>query len=101
VLVHPSGKFLYGSNRGHNTLAVFQIDQATGKLKSVEHESTQGEIPRNFSIEPTGQFLIAANQNSNSLVLFKINPQTGALDGAASPLKVPIPVCVRYRRISA
>jgi 6-phosphogluconolactonase len=99
VVVHPSGRFLYGSNRGHNTIAVFQIDAATGKLKPVEHESTQGQIPRNFAIDPTGQYLIAANQNSNSIVLFRINQQTGALDPAGTPISTPIPVCVRYLRL--
>ncbi|MBI2686740.1 MAG: lactonase family protein [Acidobacteria bacterium] len=96
VVAHPNGRFVYGSNRGHNTIAVFQVDTATGKLKSVEHKSTQGAIPRNFAIDPTGQFLIAANQNSDSLVLFRINQSTGALDPAGPPVKAPVPVCVRY-----
>jgi len=96
VVAHPNGRFLYGSNRGHNTIAVFQIDQATGKLKSIEHKSTQGAVPRNFAIDPTGQFLIAANQNSNTIVLFRINQQTGALDAVGAPIPAPMPVCVRY-----
>jgi 6-phosphogluconolactonase len=99
VVAHPNGRFLYGSNRGHNTIAVFRIDQATGKLKSVEHKSTQGQIPRNFAIDPTGQFLIAANQNSNTIVLFRINQQTGALDAVGAPVPAPVPVCVRYLQL--
>jgi 6-phosphogluconolactonase len=100
VVSHPNGRFLYGSNRGHNTIAVFQVDSSTGKLKTVEHESTQGQIPRNFAIDPTGQFLIAANQNSNTIVLFRINQSTGALDPVGSPIAAPVPVCVRYLRMA-
>lgn len=99
VVAHPNGRFVYGSNRGHNTIAVFQVDLATGKLKSVEHKSTQGAVPRNFAIDPTGQFLIAANQNSDSLVLFRINQGSGALEQIGSPIKAPVPVCVRYTRL--
>ena len=99
VVAHPNGRFLYGSNRGHNTLAVFQVDAASGKLKTVEHKSTQGEIPRNFAIDPTGQFLIAANQNSNTIVLFRINQTSGALEQIGSPIAAPSPVCVRYLRM--
>ena len=99
VVAHPSGRFVYGSNRGHNTIAVFQVDLATGKLKTVEHKSTQGGVPRNFAIDPTGQFLIAANQNTDSLVLFRINQMSGALDQVGDPIKAPVPVCVRYLRL--
>ncbi len=99
VVAHPSGRFLYGSNRGHNTIAVFQIDQNTGKLTTVEHKSTKGEIPRNFAIDPTGQFLIAANQNSSTIVNFRINPASGALEQVGEPHAAPFPVCVRYLRM--
>ena len=99
VVAHPNGRFLYGSNRGHNTIAVFQIDGATGKLTKVENKSTQGEVPRNFAIDPTGQFLIAANQNSNTIVLFRINQTSGALEQAGAPLAAPAPVCVRFLKI--
>lgn len=99
VVAHSNGRFVYGSNRGHNTIAVFQVDAATGKLKTVEHKSTQGEVPRNFAIDPTGQFLIAANQNSNTIVLFRINQASGALDQVGAPLKAPSPVCIRYVKL--
>ena len=99
VVAHPNGKFVYGSNRGHNTIAVFQVDAATGKLKTVEHKSTQGAVPRNFSIDPTGQFLIAANQNTDTIVLFRINQTSGALEQVGAPVKAPVPVCVRYLKI--
>ncbi|MBL8241798.1 MAG: lactonase family protein [Bryobacterales bacterium] len=99
VVAHSNGRFVYGSNRGHNTIAVFQVDAATGKLTTVEHKSTQGEIPRNFAIDPTGQYLIAANQNTHSIVLFRINQISGALEQVGAPIKAPSPVCVRYVKL--
>ncbi|MBM3840376.1 MAG: lactonase family protein [Verrucomicrobia bacterium] len=96
VQVHPSGKFLYGSNRGHDTIAVFSIDENTGKLTAVENESTQGKTPRNFGIDPTGQYLLAANQNSDTVVVFRIDPKTGALNPTGQTLPVPAPVCVKF-----
>jgi len=97
VQVHPSGKFLYGSNRGHDSIAVFRIDRSRGTLTPVEHEPTQGRMPRNFGIDPTGRFLLAANMNSNSVVVFRIDPRTGALDPTGEKLEVPTPVCVKFR----
>jgi 6-phosphogluconolactonase len=91
VVVHPNGKFVYGSNRGDNNIAVFAIDGSTGMLTLVEHESTQGMTPRNFTIDPTGTLLYAANQNSNTVVPFKIDPATGKLSPTASPIAVPTP----------
>lgn len=99
VVAHPNGRFVYGSNRGHNTIAVFRVDAATGKLTTVEHKSTQGEVPRNFAIDPTGQFLIAANQNTHTIVLFRINQTSGALEQVGPPVKAPSPVCVRYVKL--
>jgi 6-phosphogluconolactonase len=96
VQVHPSGKFLYGSNRGHDTIAVFSIDEKSGKLTAVENESTQGKIPRNFGIDPTGQYLLAANQNSDTVVVFRIDAATGALNPTGQTLPVPAPVCVKF-----
>ena len=66
--MHPSGEFLYGSNRGHDSITVFRIDQSTGKLTTVEREPTQGKTPRNFRMDPTGKYLFAANQQSDSVV---------------------------------
>lgn len=94
VLVHPSGKFVYGSNRGHNSIAVFRVGD-DGTLESVEQESTQGEIPRNFRIDPTGRFLLAANQNTHNIVLFRIDQKSGALEPTGTSLNVPSPVCLR------
>jgi 6-phosphogluconolactonase len=99
ILVHPTGKFLYNSNRGHNTLTAFKIDTDTGKLTRVENESTRGEIPRNFAIEPRGGWIIAANQNTSNLTVLRVNLQSGALDPVGDPVAAPVPVCVRYLRL--
>ena len=96
IAVHPSGRFLYGSNRGHDSIAVFHIDPKKGTLTSVQHQSTLGKTPRNFGIEPTGKFLLAANQDSNTLVVFKIAPKTGHLSRTGAPVNVPKPACVVF-----
>jgi 6-phosphogluconolactonase len=96
VQVHPSGKFLYGSNRGHDSIAVFQIDPKTGKLTAAGQQSTQGKTPRNFGIDPTGTYLLAANQQTNNVVVFKIDPKTGGLKPTGHSIEVPIPVCVKF-----
>lgn len=100
VQVHPSGRFLYGSNRGHDTIATFQIDPKTGKLTATGHTSTRGKTPRNFGIDPTGQFLLAANQSSNTIAVFRINQETGALEPVGEPVASPKPVCIKFRRVS-
>jgi 6-phosphogluconolactonase len=92
--VSPSGRFLYGSNRGHDSIVVFSIDQATGKLTFVGHTPTQGKTPRNFAIDPSGRFLLAANQNSDNVVSFSIDPASGKLAATGSVLEIPTPVCV-------
>ena len=95
VQVHPSGKFLYGSNRGHNSIAIFSI-AADGKLTFVGTESTRGKWPRNFGIDPTGQWLIAANQNSNDIAVFKIDVKTGKLTPVGDMISLSAPVCVKF-----
>jgi 6-phosphogluconolactonase len=96
IVVHPSGRFLYGSNRGHDSLAIYTIDAQTGRLTSVGHEPTRGRTPRNFAIDPTGTYLLAANQGSNSVVVFKIDVQTGGLQATGDVLEVPVPVCIVF-----
>jgi 6-phosphogluconolactonase len=96
VRVHPSGKFLYGSNRGHDSIAIFAIDAQTGRLSALGHEPTQGKTPRNFAVDPTGQYLVAANQESSSVVVLRIDPQTGLLKPTGEKLDVPAPVCVTF-----
>lgn len=90
VVVHPSGKFVYGSNRGDNNVAVFSIG-ADAKVTLVENESTQGMTPRNFTVDPSGKFLYAANQNSGTVVPFAIDATTGTLSPTATPINVPTP----------
>ena len=96
VLVHPSGQFLYGSNRGHNSIAVFTIDEDTGTLTPVEQVSTQGDWPRNFRIDPTGQYLFAANQRSDKVVVFRIDEASGRLTATGQTISVDSPMCVRF-----
>jgi 6-phosphogluconolactonase len=96
IQVHPSGRFLYGSNRGHDSVAVFAIDQKTGQLTLVEHEPTGGSTPRNFGIDPTGAYLLAANQRSDSVLVFRIDQKTGALADTGHKIEVGSPVCVKF-----
>ena len=96
VHVSPSGKFLYGSNRGHNSIVVFEIDQRTGKLKQLEHVSTEGKWPRNFTIDPTGRFLLVANQHTDNVVTFSIDQRTGRLTSTGHITEIPVPVCLKF-----
>ncbi|HYE74449.1 MAG TPA: lactonase family protein [Blastocatellia bacterium] len=96
IHVHPNGKFVYGSNRGHDSIAVFSLDEKTGKLSFVEAVSTQGKTPRNFAIDPSGTFLLAANQNTHNIVVFKIDPQTGKLTPTGQVAETPSPVCLKF-----
>jgi 6-phosphogluconolactonase len=96
VQIHPSGKFLYGSNRGHDSLAIYAIDPAKGTLTLVGHESTRGKIPRNFEVHPSGEFLAAANQDSNNVVMFRIDTKTGKLTPTGNVVEAGTPICVRF-----
>jgi 6-phosphogluconolactonase len=96
ISVHPSGKFVYSSNRGHDSIALFRIDPAQGTLTFVEARETGGRTPRNFAIDPTGRYLFAANQNSGTMLVFTIDQATGQLKPSGSPSAVPSPVCVRF-----
>jgi 6-phosphogluconolactonase len=96
VEVDRNGRFLYGSNRGQDSIAVFAIDSAKGTLTPVENTPTQGKTPRNFAIDPTGAYLFAANQGSGNIVVFRIDPQTGRLTPADQKMEVPFPVCVVF-----
>jgi 6-phosphogluconolactonase len=98
VEVHPSGKFLYASNRGHNSIAVFAIDQNTGRLTYVENQPTQGSTPRGFGIDPDGGYLLVGNQLSDSVVVFRIDAQSGKLTPTGSKIEVGVPVCVKFVR---
>lgn len=95
VQVHPTGRYLYGSNRRHDSIAAFSIDPSSGKLTLIGITPTQGKNPRNFAIDPTGAFLLAENQDSDSIVVFRIDPQTGALTPTGQTVRVSKPVCIK------
>ncbi|UJR22376.1 hypothetical protein I4U23_025438 [Adineta vaga] len=97
LLLHPiTEKYLYASNRGHDSIAVFSVDNNTGFLTLIQHISVQGHTPRNFNISPNGKFLIVANQDSNNVVLFTIDENTGKLTSTGSIVEVSKPTCVKY-----
>jgi 6-phosphogluconolactonase len=96
IHISPDGRFLYCSNRGHDSVAAFQIEQRSGKLSFIAHQSTGGKTPRNFAIDPTGAFLLVANQNSDSIVSFRLDPETGRLTETGHVAEVPSPVCLKF-----
>ena len=96
IHISRSGRFLYGSNRGHNSIVVFAIDPRSGRLSLMEHVSTAGKWPRNFTIDPSGKFLLVANQHTNNVVTFHINSQTGRLTPTGNVAEIPVPVCLQF-----
>lgn len=96
VRCHPNGKFVYVSNRGHDSIAVFGVDAATGRLTPIEREPTQGQTPRHFGISPCGDYLLAANQKSNSVVIFRIDSASGKLESTGLKVGAPTPVCIQF-----
>ena len=98
IQVHPSGRFVYGSNRGHDSIAMFSIDAATGHLTSLGHRDSEGATPRNFAISPDGRFMLVANQDSDSVVTIEIDQDSGLLGETVSVAEVPTPVCLKFGR---
>jgi 6-phosphogluconolactonase len=96
IHVTPSGRSLYVSNRGHNSIAVFSVAPSTGALKLEQVISTSGDWPRNFSLDPTGRWLLVANQRSNSIVVFSREEQSGRLTPTHQRIELPSPVCLRF-----
>ncbi len=96
IAVHLSGKFLYTSNRGHDSIAVFAIDEKKGTLRSLGQVLTGGKTPRHFAIDPTGSYLLAENEESNNIVIFHIDPATGSLTPTGQTVEVPSPVCLTF-----
>jgi 6-phosphogluconolactonase len=96
IAIYPSGKWLFASNRGKDSMAVFSAVPATGKLNAAGDFPTDGKEPRHFAIDPSGRFLLAENQNSNSIVVFRINPATGALTQVSTTEGVPSPVYLAF-----
>lgn len=96
IHVAKSGRFVYGLNRGHNSIVVFAIDPRSGRLTLVEHVSTEGKWPRNFTIDPSGRFLLVANQHTDNVVTFRIDQQTGRLTPTGQVTEIPTPVCIQF-----
>lgn len=96
VQIAPSGRFLYGSNRGSDTLVIYALDAHTGTMRRVGHESTRGMIPRNFEVHPSGRFLAAANQDTHNVIVFRIDEETGRLTPTGSVVEAGTPICVRF-----
>ncbi|MBN2302815.1 MAG: lactonase family protein [Lentisphaerae bacterium] len=95
IHIHPSRKFLYGSNRGHDSIAIFRIEENTGRLTLLGFESTRGGYPRNFIIDPTGMFMIVTNQRGDNVVVFHINQRTGMLKPTGQVLTLSVPLGIR------
>ncbi len=93
--IDPSGRFLYGSNRGHNSIVIFAIDPKTGLLTYVGHQPSGGKTPRSFGIDPTGRYMLVANQDSNNVVVMQIDQKTGKLTPTGNSVEIGMPVCVK------
>ncbi len=96
IALHPNGRFVYGSNRGHDSIAIFSRDDRTGALTFVDAVSTGGRTPRHFALTPDGRWLVAANQDTDTLVVFRVDGKAGTLAVVGSPVGIPRPVCVRF-----
>ena len=97
IHVHPNGRWLYVSNRGHESLAIFEIDEATQKLTPKGHQNVHGKHPRNFVIDPFGKYLLVANRDTDNITIFTINSDTGQLSFTEKEIKIPAPVCLKFR----
>jgi len=101
VQVHPSGKFVYASNRGHDSIAIFAVDSRTSMLTLIGHEPTRGKTPRHFALAPDGRWLLAGNQDFNEIVVFSVDSRTGKLSASGPTLKVDSPVCIVFAATSS
>jgi 6-phosphogluconolactonase len=99
IQMHPSGKFVYASNRGEDTIAIYAIDKSKGTLTQVGSVPTGGKEPRSFEIDPTGTLLFAENQKSDNITIFKIDQKTGQLTPTGKVLEVASPVCVKFVKV--
>ena len=97
IVVAPSGRFVYASNRGHDSIAIFAIDQSTGVLTPVGWESTKGRTPRFFTLDPSGAHLYAANQGSDTVVIFRVDQTSGRLASTGETIKVATPTTIAFR----
>ena len=99
VHMHPNGRFVYSSNRGHNSIAIFRIDEASGRMTLVDSVPTQGATPRGFNFEPTGRYLFAGNQGTGNIVTFAVDGDSGKLTPTGAKVEVPRPVCIQFAMI--
>ena len=99
IYVHPSGKFLYASTRGHDSISAFRIDSESGRLKFLEHESVRGEHPRSFNLDPAGNWLLAAGRNTNTVAVFRVKGESGELEFNDVIVKSPAPICIEVQAI--
>lgn len=97
IHIHPSGRWLYVSNRGHNSLAIYEVDLKSGMLQVVGHQSTLGDWPRGFMITPNGKFLLVANRRTDNIAIFEIDGATGQLTDTGKQIKIPAPVCLKMK----
>jgi len=99
--VHPDGRFLYGSNRGHDSLAIYRIDQESGRLTAVGHQASGGEWPRNFNFDPSGNWVILGNGNSDNVLVFRMDRDQGTLSQVGKAFAAPAPICFRFLAVEA
>ena len=96
----PDGRYLFGSNRGHDSVVVYAVDESTGRLSVVEHHSCLGRMPRDIAIDPSGRFLLVANQDSDAVVVLRIDPETGRLSDTGQRAEIGTPMCAKFARFS-
>ncbi len=96
IEVHPNGNFVYGSNRGHNSIVVYKRDPETGKLTFLQHAPCGGDGPRHFKIDPSGKWLLCGHQNSNTLSILSLDPETGKLGDPQGTVETPSPICILF-----
>ena len=97
IEVHPNEKFVYGSNRGHNSIVVYQRDTRSGELKFLQHAPCGGKVPRHFKIDPTGKWLLCAHQDSNTISVLPLDPEAGLLGAPVTTVSSPSPICLLFR----
>lgn len=97
IHVHPTGQWVYGSNRGHDSIVIFEVDEVTGQLSAIGYESTRGHWPRNFAIDPNGRYLHVENRRDDSIITFEINNETGLLNPTGQKLDLPEPICMKFQ----
>jgi 6-phosphogluconolactonase len=95
VVVHPSGRFLYGSNRGHDSIAIFSVDGETGQLTPVGHQASGGKGPRNFNLDASGAWMIVGNQSTNNVLIMRVDAERGTLAPTGQELQAPSPICFK------